>query len=290
MPRVPHYQTTPFTIDPSARSTQTFAERYGISPPHSNENLYGNDYTIVGASDDKCDARCDRPTRNHKVDLPKASSSANIIQPTNNNNSDSETTSKGSVIKGSRNMPNHIHANEHDKVEQRLQVSSSQTEIASQIVLRRVRHIIYVRNSFSSHSCESETCFRVAEDVNRWMLSGKRILLSFHSNAGNRSFQGHRMHSWYESLQITLADAHLNSYPMLNRSDTASQRKLFTFRVCSVFEGQSDCSLSLRFELFKLDKWRPWSLFNFMRDTCFVIAWDVWQKLAIECANCEAET
>ncbi|KAG5674237.1 hypothetical protein PVAND_004217 [Polypedilum vanderplanki] len=37
VPRIPPYQTTPFTIDPSARSTQTFAERYGVSPPHSPE-------------------------------------------------------------------------------------------------------------------------------------------------------------------------------------------------------------------------------------------------------------
>jgi hypothetical protein len=42
MPRVPPYQTTPFTIDPSARSTQTFAERYGVSPPHSPQDIYGN--------------------------------------------------------------------------------------------------------------------------------------------------------------------------------------------------------------------------------------------------------
>lgn len=40
VPRIPPYQTTPFTIDPSARSTQTFAERYGVSPPHSPEE-YG---------------------------------------------------------------------------------------------------------------------------------------------------------------------------------------------------------------------------------------------------------
>lgn len=44
-----NYQTTPFTIDPSARSTQTFAERYGISPPHSPlDDPYGaNDYNGI---------------------------------------------------------------------------------------------------------------------------------------------------------------------------------------------------------------------------------------------------
>jgi hypothetical protein len=51
IPRIPPYQTTPFTIDPSARSTQTFAERYGISPPHSTEDLYGN--VFVTSKDDK---------------------------------------------------------------------------------------------------------------------------------------------------------------------------------------------------------------------------------------------
>lgn len=44
-----NYQTTPFTIDPSARSTQTFAERYGISPPHTPlDDPYGaNDYNGI---------------------------------------------------------------------------------------------------------------------------------------------------------------------------------------------------------------------------------------------------
>lgn len=131
MPRVPHYQTTPFTIDPSARSTQTFAERYGVSPPHSNENLYGNDYTIVGAPDDKCSSRGDeKQTRNHKVELSKATSSSNIIQQTSNNNNNgsnegenSSKASKSSVIKGSKNAPNNTHSAAFD-VEQRLQVSS----------------------------------------------------------------------------------------------------------------------------------------------------------------------
>lgn len=136
MPRVSHYQTTPFTIDPSARSTQTFAERYGVSPPHSNENLYGNDYTVVGGPDDKCALRDEKQTRNHKVDLSKASSSSNIIQPTsnkiiNNNNGNNEIegehsskSSKSTVIKGSKNAPNNTHSTAFD-VEQRLQVSSN---------------------------------------------------------------------------------------------------------------------------------------------------------------------
>jgi hypothetical protein len=133
MPRVPHYQTTPFTIDPSARSTQTFAERYGVSPPHSNENLYGNDYTVVGSGDDKCFERCERPSRNHKADLSKSSSSSNIVQQTtaghNNNNGggtdESENSSKASkstVIRDPKNMPNNTRSASLD-VEQRLQVS-----------------------------------------------------------------------------------------------------------------------------------------------------------------------
>lgn len=135
MPRVPHYQTTPFTIDPSARSTQTFAERYGVSPPHSNENLYGNDYTIIGADDDKFDAlRNEKQTRNHTVDMSKpSSSSSNIIQQTktnnnnNNNNGNNEAerpskAPKSTVIKGSKNAPNKLNSAPFD-VEQRLQVS-----------------------------------------------------------------------------------------------------------------------------------------------------------------------
>lgn len=128
MPRTSHYQTTPFTIDPSARSTQTFAERYGVSPPQSNENLYGNDYTIIG-HDDKCSLpRVDRQARNHKVELSKPSSSSNIIQQagSNNNNTsggaDSSKASKSSVIKGSAITPNNTHSTAFD-VEHRLQVS-----------------------------------------------------------------------------------------------------------------------------------------------------------------------
>jgi hypothetical protein len=128
MPRVPHYQTTPFTIDPSARSTQTFAERYGVSPPQSNENLYGNDYTIIESQhDDKCSNRHETQTRNHKVELSKASSSSNIIQQTNNNNNNSNEGElspkalKSTVIKGSKQKPNNTHSTSFD-VEQRLQV------------------------------------------------------------------------------------------------------------------------------------------------------------------------
>lgn len=128
MPRTSHYQTTPFTIDPSARSTQTFAERYGVSPPHSNENLYGNDYTITG-HDDKCSLpRASRQARNHKVELSKPSASSNIIQQAGNNNNntsggaDSSKASKSSVIKGSAITPNNTHSTAFD-VEHRLQVS-----------------------------------------------------------------------------------------------------------------------------------------------------------------------
>lgn len=125
MPRVPHYQTTPFTIDPSARSTQTFAERYGVSPPQSNENLYGNDYTITGTHDDKSALR----SENYKADLSKSPTSSNVIQQTkniNNNNGSNEGghCSKSTVIKGSKNTPNNTHSTSFD-VEQRLQVSRS---------------------------------------------------------------------------------------------------------------------------------------------------------------------
>lgn len=176
MPRTPLYQTTPFTIDPSARSTQTFAERYGVSPPHSNENLYGNDYTITGSHDDKCPSRYEAQTENHKVELSKAPSSSNIIQqPHNNNNnngnSEGELAFKSTVIKGSKNAPNNTHSTAFD-VEQRLQVSvvafriigeSDSNENCSLITLRRVRHIISVRNNFSSRSCETKRAFPCSE-------------------------------------------------------------------------------------------------------------------------------
>lgn len=176
MPRTPLYQTTPFTIDPSARSTQTFAERYGVSPPHSNENLYGNDYTITGSHDDKCPSRYEAQTENHKVELSKAPSSSNIIQqPHNNNNnngnSEGELAFKSTVIKGSKNAPNNTHSTAFD-VEQRLQVSvvafriigeSDSNENCSLITLRRFRHIISVRNNFSSRSCETKRAFPCSE-------------------------------------------------------------------------------------------------------------------------------
>jgi hypothetical protein len=136
MPRASHYQTTPFTIDPSARSTQTFAERYGVSPPHSNENLYGNDYTIIESTDDKYYGRCERQAKHHKVDLSKAPSTSNIAQPTtavNNNNGcggvndedeNSSKASKSTVIRDAKNVPNSTRTASLD-VEQRLQVRIS---------------------------------------------------------------------------------------------------------------------------------------------------------------------
>ena len=128
MPRVPHYQTTPFTIDPSARSTQTFAERYGVSPPQSNENLYGNDYTITGTPDEKSALRDEKQAKNHKAELSKSPTSSNIIQQTRNNNNgsiegeNSSKASKSTVIKGSKDAPNNTHSTSFD-IEQRLQVS-----------------------------------------------------------------------------------------------------------------------------------------------------------------------
>lgn len=171
MPRVPHYQTTPFTIDPSARSTQTFAERYGVSPPHSNENLYGNDYTIIGANDDKCDARSERPTKNHKVDLSKPSSSSNIIQQTNNNNPESQHTSKvskSSVIKGSSIMPNNTHTSVFDDTEHQVSSLFRQGNCLLNCIalrnLRHVRHIIYVEwyflEPFIARSIETDINFQ----------------------------------------------------------------------------------------------------------------------------------
>lgn len=172
MPRVPHYQTTPFTIDPSARSTQTFAERYGVSPPQSNENLYGNDYTIIGSHDDKSTVRKDRQTGNHKVELSNAPSSSNIVQTGKNINSSTEgerlsKASKSTVIKGSKNIPNNTHSISSD-VEQRLQVSSASRHFFPTffsnrnrllIMLCHIHHIIYVRNNFSNRSCETKRVF-----------------------------------------------------------------------------------------------------------------------------------
>jgi hypothetical protein len=121
LPRVP-YQTTPFTIDPSARSTQTFAERYGVSPPHSNENLYGNDYTIGTRGD----VRDEKQAKSRKVDLVETPTMSNVV-PTNNNNGSGEGENcpqalKSTVIKGLKNAPNNTHSS--FDVEQRLQVSS----------------------------------------------------------------------------------------------------------------------------------------------------------------------
>lgn len=173
MPRVPHYQTTPFTIDPSARSTQTFAERYGVSPPQSNENLYGNDYTIIGSHDDKSAVRKDRQTGNHKVELSNAPSSSNIVQTGKNTNSsvDGERPSKASkstVIKGSKNIPNNTHSISSD-VEQRLQVSSASRHFFSYF-FKSKSSLNYVVSHPPHHLCQKqffkpfmrdETCFRV---------------------------------------------------------------------------------------------------------------------------------
>lgn len=181
MPRVPHYQTTPFTIDPSARSTQTFAERYGVSPPHSNENLYGNDYTIIGADDDKFDAlRNEKQTRNHTVDMSKpSSSSSNIIQQTktnNNNNSkngnnEAERPSKApksTVIKGSKKSSNNLNSAPFD-VEQRLQVSFSfSLRFLSKMEISSLLN--YIASHSPHHLCQKQffepfmwtaTCFHV---------------------------------------------------------------------------------------------------------------------------------
>jgi hypothetical protein len=188
MPRVP-YQTTPFTIDPSARSTQTFAERYGVSPPHSNENLYGNDYTIVGTrSDDKCPVRNEMQTRNHKVELSKAPSSSNITQETTNNNNNgsnegenSSKAFKSTVIKGSKNAPNNTHSTSFD-VEQRFQVSLS------------FSHYLYCKLFFnyiasrSSHF-QSETIFQLIHAYRKiyswtqkaFVETKKLSILSYHS-------------------------------------------------------------------------------------------------------------
>lgn len=176
MPRVP-YQTTPFTIDPSARSTQTFAERYGCSPPHSNENLYGNDYTIVGAlGDDKCSFRDEKKTKNHKVEAPKAPSSSNNPQQTTNNNNNgsnegehSSKAFKSTVIKGSKNAPNNTHSTSFD-VEQRLQVSSLWFAFLSSTCKLFLNYIAL--HSSPHHPCQkqflepfmqTETCFHVRE-------------------------------------------------------------------------------------------------------------------------------
>lgn len=161
MPRVPHYQTTPFTIDPSARSTQTFAERYGVSPPHSNENLYGNDYTITESQHDE--KLFEAHTKNHLLDLSKAPTSSNIQQ-SNNNKNESDFSSKAfksTVIKGSSVLPNSKHLASFD-VEHRLQVRFNHPS-AILFSMRHIHHIIYARNIFglihaNQKSFSSSTC------------------------------------------------------------------------------------------------------------------------------------
>lgn len=126
MPRTP-YQTTPFTIDPSARSTQTFAERYGVSPPHSTEDLYedcGKSSIALRHADNKVRKKA-------RVDLSKLPSTSNISQQTtttlstshNNNNSSTindDETFHSNVI-GDKNELNNTHQTEFD-VEQKIQV------------------------------------------------------------------------------------------------------------------------------------------------------------------------
>lgn len=177
MPRVPHYQTTPFTIDPSARSTQTFAERYGVSPPHSNENIYGNDYTIVGSQhDDKCSDRHDASTENHKVELSKAPSSSTIIpqQMNNNNNNGNEGENaskafKSTVIKDPKNAPN------IGWIEHSFQVSDDVCHFPSSALIddaiSKWKSLLnYIASHSPHHLCQkqffeslmrNETCFQV---------------------------------------------------------------------------------------------------------------------------------
>lgn len=127
MPRVP-YQTTPFTIDPSARSTQTFAERYGISPPHSTEDLYDD----CSKSSSSTARRTDRKAKYQRVDLAKHPLTTHYSQQmtttttlASNNNplvSEDDVTFQSTVIGGSKTMPNNTHTMAFD-VEQKLQVS-----------------------------------------------------------------------------------------------------------------------------------------------------------------------
>lgn len=125
MPRVP-YQTTPFTIDPSARSTQTFAERYGISPPHSTEDLY-DDCSKSSASAPR---RGDRKAKYQRVDLAKhplsqqTTTTTTLAGSINNNPAviDDDNTFQSTVIGGTKTMLNNTHATAFD-VEQKLQVS-----------------------------------------------------------------------------------------------------------------------------------------------------------------------
>jgi hypothetical protein len=134
MPRVP-YQTTPFTIDPSARSTQTFAERYGVSPPHSTEDLY-DDCSKSSIALRHADNKVKKlKAKQQRVDLTKLPSTSNTSQHTittttlttsNNNNSslnDEENPQlfQSTVIGDAKNVLNNTHTTEFD-VEQKTQV------------------------------------------------------------------------------------------------------------------------------------------------------------------------
>lgn len=137
MPRVP-YQTTPFTIDPSARSTQTFAERYGVSPPHSTEDLY-DDCSKSSIALRHADNKVKKlKAKQQRVELTKLPSTSKTSQHTittttlstsNNNNSSlndeesSQVVFQSTVIGGdAKNVLNNTHTTEFD-VEQKIQVS-----------------------------------------------------------------------------------------------------------------------------------------------------------------------
>lgn len=192
MPRTPYYQTTPFTIDPSARSTQTFAERYGVSPPQSNENLYGNDYTIIGAHDEKLPMRNETLPANHKADLSKASSSPNVIQQANNNNNSnadepehSSKASKSTVIKRLTGAPNNTCSTNFD-VEQRLQVSFRHPILQSRFFplqrgpLFAFSLIVYVKQFFEPFM-HTETC-RYVEACGKLHQQSVLGLIQFRGN------------------------------------------------------------------------------------------------------------
>lgn len=75
-PRFPLYQTTPFTIDPSARSGQTFCERYGVSPPaKSNDSFIYDDGPFAGDTNSGYFQNGDssKQTTNHMGSLSNAS-------------------------------------------------------------------------------------------------------------------------------------------------------------------------------------------------------------------------
>jgi FKBP-type peptidyl-prolyl cis-trans isomerase len=75
MPRIPPYQTTPFTIDPSARSTQTFAERYGVSPPHSPEDTYGYKSKSSDSKSAKRNQKASKASKEHQTTVIKEGNS-----------------------------------------------------------------------------------------------------------------------------------------------------------------------------------------------------------------------